>query len=832
MRSAVLLFVLAASLSAQRTFSGAIEIKQSLDKLNVVGSALMIAAHPDDENTGVIAYLARGKKVRTAYLSLNRGEGGQNLIGSEQGVEIGVIRTQELLAARRIDGGEQFFTRMIDFGFSKTAKETLDKWGRENVLRDVVWVIRKYKPDVIIRRFSGTPEDGHGHHQTSALIADEAFEAAADPKRFPEQLKYVEPWQAKRLVWNSFGSLRQIEAEPAKPLDRISMDVGEFDPYLGYSYGEVAGWSRSQHKSQAMGAAERKGAQVNYFTFIKGDKPAKDLWDGIDTSWKRVPGGEKVGELLARAAREFDGSKPTAILPHLIEARKLLAGRSDHYSVLKRNELDETIAMVAGLWVDLQADKYMAVQGTTAKGKIQAIQRSGAEVVMTGVKFSGVGGVSDITAPTKLETNKMATVALDWKVAQNAPLTQPYFMAEPRKEVMFTVSDMSVLGLPQGPAPVVGVMTFTVNGTPIELRREITHRYVDRGVGELTRPVIVVPPVSVRLALDALVFPGKESRKVEVIVKSNQANMNGTLKLDLPNGWRTEPATQEFTIKMADEEKTMSFVVTPPSADSTGNLSAVAIVNGQEIRQGTRIIQYPHIPPQTLAPPATAKLVRFTAKNLAKRVGYVMGAGDEVPDALRQLGSEVVLLTEQELTTGDLSQFDAIVTGVRAYNTRPDLRANAQRIFDDYVAKGGTYIVQYNVQEGGFFGGDPTLLNKVGPYPMTISRDRITDENAVMETPKPDHRLLQYPNQIATRDFDGWVQERGLYYASKWDDHYEALFSAADPGEKPLLGGTLYTKYGKGHYIFTGLSMFRQLPAGVPGAFRLFSNFLSVGKTQ
>jgi LmbE family N-acetylglucosaminyl deacetylase len=830
MRSAVLFFAVVLSISAQRPFSGALETKQALDKLNVVGSALMIAAHPDDENTGVVAYLARGKKVRTAYLSLNRGEGGQNLIGSEQGVEIGVIRTQELLAARRIDGGEQFFTRMIDFGFSKTAKETLEKWGRENVLRDVVWVIRKYRPDVIIRRFSGTPEDGHGHHQTSALIADEAFEAAADPKRFPEQLKFVEPWQAKRLVWNSFGSMRRIEEDPGKQIDRVAMDVGEYDSYLGYSYGEVAGWSRSQHKSQAMGAAERKGSQVNYFTHIKGEKPVKDLWDGIDTSWNRVAGAGKISELLARSAKEFDGSKPTAILPHLLEARKLLASRTDHYSVLKRHDLDEAIAMVAGLWVELQADKYLAVQGATAKIKIAAIQRNDAEVSLDAVTFSGVGGVQNLTQPTKLENNKPVTLPLDWKVAANAPLTQPYYLAEKRSEAMFNVSDMNLLGLPQSPAPVVATLQFSVQGTRVELVRELTHRYVDRGVGELTRPVTIVPVVSVRLSEDALVFPGVEARKVEVILKANQANSAGSLKLTLPQGWRTEPASQEFSIKAADEEKALSFVVTPPAKESAGTLTAVAVVGGAEITQGTRVIQYPHIPPQTIAPPATAKLVRFTGKNLAKRVGYVMGAGDEVPDALRQLGCDVVLLSEQELSTGDLSQFDAIVTGVRAYNTRPDLRANAQRIFDEYVAKGGTYIVQYNVQEGGFFGGDPNLLSKVGPYPMTISRDRITDELAPMVAPKPDHRLLQYPNQIAAKDFDGWVQERGLYYANKWDEHYEALFSSNDPGEKQLLGGTLYTKYGKGHYVFTGLAMFRQLPAGVPGAYRLFANFLSVGK--
>jgi hypothetical protein len=550
----------------------------------------------------------------------------------------------------------------------------------------------------------------------------------------------------------------------------------------------------------------------------------------VDTTWNRVPGGAPIGELLGKAAREFDGSNPVKVLPYLTAARKLLVGRKDHYSVLKLRELDEAIAMVSGVWVELQADKYLAVQGTTVKGKVAAIERGGAEVKLEAVEFSGVGGVANLTPGLKLERNKAVNVPLEWKVAADAPLTQPYFLVEPPTEYLFTVKDQRLVGLPQGPAPVVARVKLTVDGTPIELEREITHRYVDRGMGELTRPVVVVPPVSVRMQKDSLLFTGTESRKVEVILKANAPDMKGSLKLNAPAGWRVEPAAAEFAIGAAMEEKAVAFVVTPPQGESSGVLSAVATVNGRMIDQGTRMIEYPHIPPQTLAPKAVARVVRFEVKTLAKKVGYVMGAGDDVPDAIRQLGAEVTLLTEQDLTTGNLAQYDAIVTGVRAYNTRPDLRANAQRIFDDYVAKGGTFIVQYNVMEGGFFGGDPTLLNKVGPYPMTISRDRVTDELAKVSFPKPDHRLLQYPNRITERDFEGWVQERGLYFASKWDEKYEPLFRANDPGEKPMEGGTLYAKYGQGHYVFTAYSWFRQLPAGVPGAYRIFANFLSVGK--
>lgn len=830
MRSALLLLGLSSVLLAQRPFSGAPEIKQALDRLNVVGSVMMIAAHPDDENTAVIAYLARGKKVRTAYLSLNRGEGGQNLIGSEQSVEIGIIRTQELLAARRIDGGEQFFTRAIDFGFSKNADETFKKWGREEVLKDVVWNIRRFRPDVIINRFSGTPMDGHGHHQASALLSKEAFAAAADPQRFPEQLQWVQPWQAKRLLWNIAAFTREQEEAAEKQQNRIAIDTGAFDPVLGYSFSEIAGMSRSAHKSQAMGSAERKGATLNYFVTIGGEAATKDIFDGIDTTWKRVPGAERIGELLAKAAADFNPQNPAAILPHLLAARELLAPRTDHYSVLKRKELDEAIALAAGVWVELQSVRPLAVQGSNTTVRLAAIQRGSAQVRIEGIEFPASASLEKVTLPIELPFNKQVNTEVKWQLAPDEPLTQPYFLVEPRTDAMFRISDRNLLGRPEGPPALNALVKVKVNNATIELPRGIIYRYVDRSTGELTKPFLVVPAVSVRLTQDALLFPAVGPRKIEVVLRANQPKINGTLRLALPNGWQSQPASLPFEFPTADEEKALSFLVTPPAQESAGELRAIATVNGREISHGTRTIQYPHIPPQTLAPLAQAKLVRTTVRNLSQKVGYIMGAGDEVPDALRQLGCEVTLLSAEDLAVGNLSQFDAIVTGVRAYNTRPDLRANAQRIFDDYVAKGGTYIVQYNVQEGGFFGGDPSILNKVGPYPITTSRDRVTDETAPITFPNQDHRLLQFPNRIVASDFEGWVQERGLYFANKWDERYQSLFSTFDPGEKPMLGGTLTTKYGQGTYIFTPMAWFRQLPAGVPGAYRIFANFLSAGK--
>ncbi|MDX2267335.1 MAG: PIG-L family deacetylase [Bryobacter sp.] len=833
MRSAFLFCTVAVAVWAQRPFSGAAETKQALEKLTVVGSAMMIAAHPDDENTAVIAYLARGRKVRTAYLSLNRGEGGQNLIGSEQSVEIGLIRTQELLAARKIDGGEQFFTRVIDFGFSKTPAETIAKWGKEAVLADVVYNIRRFKPDVIINRFSGTPRDGHGHHTTSALLSKEAFEAAGDPKRFPEQLQYVEVWKPKRLVWNVFAFTRQQEQEAEKLANRVPIDTGVYDPLLGYSYSEIAGLSRSQHRSQAMGSPERKGSQVNYMVHVAGEAASKDLFDGIDLTWKRVPGGEAIGVLLEKAAREFRPDAPEAVLPHLAKARGMLARNNDHYSQLKLKELDEAIAMCAGLWVELQSAYAQAVQGLETKVRVAAIQRGKTPVQVSSVVFDRAQELAPVKTPFALPSNQPVNQEVAWKIPVDAELTQPYFLKEPRTDARFTVKDWRMVGLPESPAPLKATLRVDVGGTEIVLERGLVHRYVDRSTGELVKPFLIVPPVSVNVEQEALLFPMVSARKVDVIVRSNQVGVAGKLRLDLPEGWNAEPREQDFQIEAAGENLALSFSVRAPEGESAGQLRAVAVVNGREYSHGTRTIEYPHIPPQTWAPPAVAKLVKTTVKNLSKKIGYVMGAGDEVPEALRQLGCEVTLLSANDLSAGNLSQYDAIVTGVRAYNVRPDLRANVQRILDGYVAKGGTYIVQYNVVEGGPFGpADPTLLAKVGPYPITVSRDRVTDETAAITFPKEDHRLLQFPNQITAKDFAGWVQERGLYFASKWDERYQPLFTANDPGEKPTSGGTLVTNYGQGTYIFTPMAWFRQLPAGVPGAYRIFANFLSAGKSE
>lgn len=796
----------------------------------------MIAAHPDDENTALLAYLSRGRKVRTGYLSLTRGEGGQNLIGPEQGDALGVIRTQELLAARRIDGAEQFFTRAIDFGFTKTAQETFEKWGHDKILSDVVWVIRRFRPDVIILRFTGTQRDGHGQHQVSALLGKEAFSAAADPHRFPEQLQWVEPWQAKRIMWNTFAFTRQQEEEAAKLPNQIAVDLGTYDPVLGHSYAEIAGMSRSLHRSQGMGAPERRGSSKNFLVLVAGEAASQDMFDGIDTTWSRIPGGAPVGQILAEAAHNFDVEHPEKTVPALLKAQKLVAGfeqsgAKQPWLDLKRRDLEEAIVLCSGLWLDATADKYAVVPGGALKISATALNREKLPADVESVDVDGMAkAAADLTHGSPLVFNEPHVSALSVTAPKNQPVSQPYWLRDPKQGETYTVPNQLDIGLAENPPLLRAHFHLRIDAAEVEVDRPVMFRYIERSEGERTRPVIVEPDVALQLSEGARMFPSGAPRSIHLQVEANVPDASGHVQIQVPAEWAVEPRELDFKLTGAGQETPVSFRITPPAHDSMGTLEASANVGDSKIAVGMQLINYPHIPPQVLFPPANTGLVRADVRLLAKVIGYVMGAGDEVPEALRQLGADVILLSADDLARGDLSRFDAIVTGVRAYNTRPDLRANQERLLE-YVKNGGTMLVEYNVLEGGFAGGDPSSLANIGPYPIKIGRDRVTVEEAPVE-PLVANAVLHKPNEITAKDFEGWVQERGLYFASEWDPHYQALFETHDPGEKPLRGGTLYTRYGKGVYIFTAFSWFRELPAGVPGAYRIFANFLSAGKEQ
>ncbi len=857
--SALLLVVLAlVPIRAQRDLSGEIEVRQALERLNTLGSAMMIAAHPDDENTALLAYLARGRHVRTGYLALTRGEGGQNLIGPEQGDQMGIIRTQELLAARRIDGAEQFFTRAIDFGFSKEAGETLTQWPREKVLADVVWNIRRFRPDVVVLRFTGTPRDGHGHHQSSAILGKEAFSLAADPTKFPEQLAYVQPWQPKRLMQNVLGgpgggnnakggdgkgkggnAKGKGKQQPQEPQEQgVDIDLGAYSPELGYSYGQIAGMSRSQHRSQGMGAAERPGAQKNTLVTLVGDKATTDIFEGVDITWNRVPGGAQVAPLMQRALTSFEAAHPEKLLPILFEARPLIAAIKDPLAEAKLKELDELIALTSGLYLEAQANDFAVTPGNDLRVNASVVARLPVDISMLGVRLTGMNGAPSQDIPaTKLVTNQPAQYPLTVHVPPDQPYSQPYWLAEPKQGTIYGISDQRLVGNADNAPVLEAHFKVRVAGNELELTRPVKHRYVDRVYGELYRPLEIVPPVAVDLSDTSLVFPTTAARSIEVPVRSNSAKQTGDVRLEVPAGWTVTPASQHFELGFTDEQKTVTFQLTPPAADSKGVIRAVAKVGNVTVSTGLKRIDYPHIPIQMLLPVAQAALVHTNITNLSKNVGYVMGAGDEVPNAIQQLGAQVTMLSSQDLARGDLSKFDAIVTGVRAWNTRADLRANYQRLFD-YANNGGTLVVQYNVAEGGGPGnnaGGPAAggpLEHIGPYPIRTSRDRVTVEEAPITFPNPQLKLLHAPNEITQADFNGWVQERGLYFADQWDPKYESVLESHDPGEEPLKGGMLYAPYGKGAYIFSAYDWFRELPAGVPGAYRLFANMLSAGKVK
>jgi LmbE family N-acetylglucosaminyl deacetylase len=824
----LLLLFLAAPppLRAQRPASpDAAETELALRQLGVVGSVLYVGAHPDDENTALLAYLARGRGVRAAYLSLTRGDGGQNLLGTEKGELLGLVRTQELLAARRVDGAEQFFTRAVDFGFSKSPEEALRIWGHDEVLSDVVWVIRRFRPDVIITRFPTTGEGGHGHHTASAILAGEAFDAAADPARFPEQLKYVEPWKTKRLVWNSFNFRPGEKPKDAEKL--LSVDVGEYSRLLGKSYTEIAAESRTMHKSQGQGTPSRRGSALNYFAHIKGETATGDIFDGVDLTWRRVRGGEAVGQILEDAAQKYDASNPQASLPLLVRAyaelSKMAATKTppDPWVFQKREKLGEVISACAGLWIEATASEPYATPGGQVKITTTLVNRSDFPLRLVDL---GLLGSRPTSASAELKNNQPATQ----EITQTAPTvySQPYWLREEAGKGLFTVKDKTLIGTPETGPPLELLVSIAANagGDALSFETPVLFRWTDRVRGDLYRPVVVVPEVAVGVEDKVLIFPDRQQKQVRVTLKNNVAAATaGTLRLKLPEGWSASPAEVPAALKGKDEEFKATFNVTPPPGANAATLAAEFESGGKVLARGMTEIDYPHIPRQTLFPKAEARLVRVDLQRRGSRIAYVMGSGDEIPEALRQVGYDVALLSDGDLAGGDLSRFDAVVAGVRAYNTRAALRQNQRRLLE-YVERGGTLVVQYNTPDRSLEGV------RLGPYPFKLTQDRVTDEDAAVTLLAPADALLDAPNKITAADFDGWVQERGLYFAGDWDARYTPLFASHDAGEQDLKGSTLVARYGKGTYVFTSLAFFRQLPAGVPGAYRLFVNMISAGR--
>ncbi len=800
-----------------------------LRKLRTTSSALYLAAHPDDENTRLIAYLANDRLAETAYLSLTRGDGGQNLIGPELREGLGVIRTQELLAARRTDGGTQFFTRANDYGFSKHPDEAFTFWTRDSILADVVWTIRKWQPDVIVARFDpNSAGQTHGHHTASAMLAVEGFRAAADPRRFPEQLVAgVAVWQAKRVLFNTswwfYGSQEAFDAADKSNL--FTVDAGGFYPLLGLSNGEIAARSRSQHASQGFGSSGQRGSSMEYLQLLDGatDEDRTDLFAGVDQTWGRVAGGAAVERVLAKAEDKFRVGEPAAILPELIEALRLVrALPHGRYRDSKLPALQQLIADVMGVYVETTATDSLATPGQTIGLEYEAVVRKGLPETtrLQSVRFAGGGDTVEVAVLDALKVNEGLSGKARLRVGQRT--SSPYWLAGEATEGMYAVPGYDLRGLGENPPAATAQFSFTVDGQVVELTTPVLYKktYPDRG--EIYRPLAVVPAVSVGFTEPVYLWADAMPRDIDVEVEHLAGDtQSGDVTLVLPKGWTAAPAKHSVSLAAGTPAQTLRFRVTPVAAAGEFSLSAkLTTAAGQTFDQQVELVRYPHIPLQVMVAGAGAKAVRLDLKRAGKKVGYVMGAGDAVPEALRAVGYEVDMLDQADIRAAKLADYDAVVLGIRAYNTLDWLPGVNDQLLD-YVKAGGTMVVQYNTNRG-------LDMDKLAPFPLSLSRDRVTVEQAPMKFVDAKASVLTTPNRLGAADFEGWVQERGLYFPGKWDAAYAPVFEVQDPGEAPTRGSLLVAEYGKGHYVYTGLSFFRELPAGVPGAYRLFVNLLEL----
>lgn len=805
------------------------EILQAMQKLNTVGAVLYVAAHPDDENTRLLAYLANERKFRTGYLSLTRGDGGQNLIGKEQGELLGLIRTQELLAARRTDGAEQFFTRANDFGFSKNPDETFGFWNKDSILADVVYTIRKFKPDVIICRFPTTGEGGHGHHTASAILALEAYDAAADPKRFPEQLKFVEVWQAKRIFWNTFNFGSTNTTAP----NQLKVDVGAFNALLGKGYGEIAADSRSMHKSQGFGSAKQRGSITEYFKLLKGDTVKSDLFDGINSNWNRFKGTEVLQKQLTAAIATYNPSAPVKSVTPLIAIYNTLKvmdqkGGFNYWKQLKMKEIEQLLIACSGLWLEAYAADYIAIPGQEINITSQIVCRNNVAVKINGLSF--LDQTDTVTAFTT-KANELYTFKHKEKLSTTAAYSNPYWLNNDHGIGLYTVHDPLLVGVPENKSKTNVLFDVTIQDLNLRIQRPVVYKYTDPVKGEVYRPLEVLPEATINFSDKAYVFVKGQPQTIKVTIKANTNNVEGTLNLfalgeidrtppETKSKWDVNIKNPQFKLVNKGDEIIIEATITPTVDAKSSPL--IASLKGFLPAKSINRIEYDHIPYQFILSDAKAKLVNIDLKKPEQTIAYIPGAGDDVTACLKQIGYNVVILTDELLANEDLSKYKTIVTGIRAYNTNERLQVYYTKLMD-YVKNGGNLIVQYNTNSR-----VGPVVAKIGPYPFTVSRERVTNENAEVRFKSDSLYVLNYPNKITSADFQGWVQERGIYFATELDKNYQTVFSMNDPNEKAQDGSLIIAQYGKGNFVYTGLAFFRELPAGVPGAYRLFVNLLSL----
>lgn len=798
-------------------------IFNEIEKLNFLGTVLYVAAHPDDENTRLISYIANDVHARTGYLSLTRGDGGQNLIGPQLRELLGVIRTQELLEARKIDGGEQFFSRANDFGYSKNPEETLQIWDKEKVLADLVWVVRKFQPDVIINRFDHrSPGTTHGHHTSSAMLSMEGFDLANNPTAFPEQLQLVQSWRPKRVFFNTswwfYGSKEKFDA--ANKTNLIALQTGVFYPTLGNSNQEIAALSRSSHKSQGFGSTGVRGEDTEYLEFLKGEplQNKSSIFEGIDTSWNRVKGGKPIGELIGSIINKYDFKNPSASIPNLVKAYTMIQALDEkHWKTIKTEEIKKIIADCSGLFLEAVSDTQEATPGSTVKITLEAINRSSVNMQLTSITSLPEQKTTVLNSDLKYNTLQNNTV--DLKIPEATDYTQPYWLKEKGTIGLYTVDNQKNIGTPDIIRELKIIFNVKINEVEIPFERTIVYKYNDNVKGEMYNFLDIVPVITSTIQDKVLLFPNAKPKYVGVTLKSGKDAVKGDLKLDLPKEWKVTPESIPFQLDKKGMEQTVYFEITPPAQMSEIVAKGIATIDGKSYDKEQIIINYDHITKQQVLKTAEVKCIRIDLKTNQEKIAYIMGAGDEVPQSLSQMGYQVTIVTPEEITPEKLDSFDVVMTGVRAYNTVKTL-AYKQNILFDFVKNGKTMIVQYNT-------AGSLVTPNIAPYPLKVSNDRVTDENAEVRFLAPNHPALNYPNVITQNDFKGWTQEQGLYYPKDFDKNFVPILSSNDKGESPKDGALLIAPYGKGNYIYTGLSFFRELPEGVSGAYKLLSNLIS-----
>jgi LmbE family N-acetylglucosaminyl deacetylase len=825
MKRLLYLFLLFSPVLTVAQSNSAVHLYQGIQKLNVLGSVLYIAAHPDDENTRLIAYLANDRLYRTGYLSLTRGDGGQNLIGEEQGIALGLIRTQELLAARRIDGGEQFFTRAFDFGYSKTPKETFEKWDREMILSDVVRIIRRFRPDVIIARFPTTGEGGHGHHTASAILAQEAFVAAADPERFKDQLAYTTPWQATRLLWNTFN----FGGNNTTREDQFKVDVGGYNPLLGKSYGELAAESRSQHKSQGFGVPASRGEAFEYFKTVAGKAPQKELMEDVVTTWNRVSGGMRIKQIVDSLVQTFDFKNPQHSLGGLLYLRdqmNLLLPQG-YWKSQKLKELQSLLLPISGIYAEAFSVQPVAVQGDSVKLTVSVVNRMGVGGRLRGIRIEQ----KETSLDTGLLANRPFTITYTLPVSKDKPITQPYWLRTPMQEGYFKVSDPEDIGVPEDKAAIVCHLTLELQGRALQIELPVRYKFTDPVKGELYWPLVISPAIMVQPA-DPIVLAlsnfkdGREgSVRLSTLIPGKKVWVTGDFEKSGKTLFGNDPNPKYDSVLLDKKDQTVNSYFTASANTEGGKVNLKATDQTASTYSQYRVdIRYDHIPALSYFVPASLLLQKIDLKKRGRKIGFIEGAGDKTVEALQRMGYEVVMLEEKDINISTLQQCDAIITGVRAYNTHEWLNKVHGRLMY-YVEQGGNLIVQYNTsnQIG-------PVKAQIGPYPFTISRNRITDEKAAVVFTDSTHAVFNFPNKLGPADFAGWVQERSIYHAAPGAAGYQYLIRMQDFEEKADEGSLLVGQHGKGWFTYTGLALFRQLPAGVTGAYRLLANLIALNQ--